>query len=104
MVVLITGASGGFGRVLGTTLVKKGMTVYGTMRRPEGDSKSLGINQRVHDIEHRSERTSQGHYGLSDYGWFSYEGSGEDSLSGSWSDVLLFLLSSLGGGDGDYGE
>jgi short-subunit dehydrogenase len=38
MVVLITGASGGFGRVLGTTLVKKGMTVYGTMRRPTGDS------------------------------------------------------------------
>jgi NAD(P)-dependent dehydrogenase (short-subunit alcohol dehydrogenase family) len=35
MVVLITGASGGFGRVLGETLVKKGMTVYGTMRRPE---------------------------------------------------------------------
>ena len=38
MVVLITGASGGFGRVLGTTLAAKGMTVYGTMRRPEGDS------------------------------------------------------------------
>jgi short-subunit dehydrogenase len=35
MVVLITGASGGFGRVLGETLVGKGMTVYGTMRRPE---------------------------------------------------------------------
>lgn len=35
MVVLITGASGGFGSVLGETLVAKGLTVYGTMRRPE---------------------------------------------------------------------
>ena len=46
MVVLITGASGGFGRVLGATLAQKGMTVYGTMRRPEGaDSQFL---ERVH--------------------------------------------------------
>jgi short-subunit dehydrogenase len=36
MVVLITGASGGFGTVLGTTLVSHGMTVYGTMRDPKG--------------------------------------------------------------------
>lgn len=36
MVVLITGASGGLGKVLGTTLVNKGMTVYGTTRNPEG--------------------------------------------------------------------
>ncbi len=36
MVVLITGASGGFGKVLGNTLVNKGMTVYGTMRQPHG--------------------------------------------------------------------
>jgi short-subunit dehydrogenase len=35
MIVLITGASGGFGRVLAQTLVDRGMTVYGTMRRPE---------------------------------------------------------------------
>lgn len=35
MVVLITGASGGFGSVLAETLVAKGMTVYGTMRSPE---------------------------------------------------------------------
>ena len=34
MVVLITGASGGLGSVLGTTLVDRGMTVYGTMRNP----------------------------------------------------------------------
>jgi short-subunit dehydrogenase len=35
-VVLITGASGGFGAVLGTTLTDRGMTVYGTMRDPDG--------------------------------------------------------------------
>jgi short-subunit dehydrogenase len=34
MVVLITGASGGLGSVLGATLVDRGMTVYGTMRDP----------------------------------------------------------------------
>ena len=34
MVILITGASGGFGRVLGKTLVEGGMAVYGTMRDP----------------------------------------------------------------------
>jgi short-subunit dehydrogenase len=36
MIVLITGASGGLGVVLGKTLVDKGMTVYGTMRNPAG--------------------------------------------------------------------
>lgn len=36
MVVLITGASGGLGKVLGNILVNKGMTVYGTTRNPEG--------------------------------------------------------------------
>jgi short-subunit dehydrogenase len=35
-VVLITGASGGFGAVLGRTLAERGMTVYGTMRDPKG--------------------------------------------------------------------
>ncbi len=35
MVVLITGASGGLGEVLGRHLVDKGMTVYGTMRNPD---------------------------------------------------------------------
>jgi short-subunit dehydrogenase len=35
MVVLITGASGGLGKVLGATLVQRGMTVYGTMRNPD---------------------------------------------------------------------
>ena len=34
MVVLITGASGGFGPVLGATLADRGMTVYGTLRDP----------------------------------------------------------------------
>ncbi len=34
MVVLITGASGGFGRVLGETLSKEGFRVYGTCRNP----------------------------------------------------------------------
>jgi len=36
MVVLVAGASGGLGRVLGATLAAKGCTVYGTMRSPEG--------------------------------------------------------------------
>jgi len=36
MIVLITGASGGFGKVLGATLAAKGLTVYGTMRNPVG--------------------------------------------------------------------
>lgn len=34
MIVLITGASGGVGRVLASTLATHGMTVYGTMRDP----------------------------------------------------------------------
>jgi len=36
MVVLITGASGGLGQVLGKLLTDKGETVYGTMRNPAG--------------------------------------------------------------------
>ena len=36
MIVLITGASGGFGETLGALLVEKNMTVYGTMRDPKG--------------------------------------------------------------------
>lgn len=36
MIVLLTGASGGLGAVLGNVLVGKGMTVYGTMRNPSG--------------------------------------------------------------------
>ncbi|MDJ0786845.1 MAG: SDR family NAD(P)-dependent oxidoreductase [Myxococcota bacterium] len=36
MVVLITGASGGLGQVLGRTLSEKGLRVTGTMRAPEG--------------------------------------------------------------------
>lgn len=37
MIVLITGASGGLGPVLGKTLLEKGMTVYGTSREPRDD-------------------------------------------------------------------
>ncbi|MGB5810431.1 MAG: SDR family oxidoreductase [Polyangiales bacterium] len=37
MIVLITGASGGLGPVLGRTLTEKGMRVYGTMRNPPSD-------------------------------------------------------------------
>jgi len=37
MVVLITGASGGFGKVLGAKLAREGWTVYGTARSPEPD-------------------------------------------------------------------
>jgi short-subunit dehydrogenase len=36
MIVLITGASGGLGQVLAKSLVDKDITVYGTMRKPEG--------------------------------------------------------------------
>jgi short-subunit dehydrogenase len=36
MVVLITGASGGFGAVLGELLAGEGLTVYGTCRNPSG--------------------------------------------------------------------
>lgn len=36
MIVMITGASGGFGSVLGNLLVGEGMTVYGTSRNPAG--------------------------------------------------------------------
>jgi short-subunit dehydrogenase len=36
MVVLVTGASGGLGRVLAETFANAGMTVYGTMRDPAG--------------------------------------------------------------------
>ena len=36
MVVLLTGATGGLGPVLGRVLVDEGMTVYGTARRTEG--------------------------------------------------------------------
>jgi len=35
MVVLVTGASGGLGRVLGPSLAARGMTVYGTARKPD---------------------------------------------------------------------
>ncbi len=37
MVVLITGASGGLGQVLGRALVTKGFVVYGTQRKPVSD-------------------------------------------------------------------
>ena len=43
MIVLITGASGGLGRVLGRTLVEKGMTVYGTMRNPAAAGSDSGF-------------------------------------------------------------
>ncbi|MBW2446139.1 MAG: SDR family NAD(P)-dependent oxidoreductase [Deltaproteobacteria bacterium] len=36
MIVLITGASGGLGPVVGRTLVERGLTVYGTARTVEG--------------------------------------------------------------------
>lgn len=36
MIVLVTGASGGFGSVLGETLAGQGMTVYGTSRQLPG--------------------------------------------------------------------
>lgn len=41
MVVLITGASGGFGSVLGATLAGRGMKVYGSMRDPSRAAPAL---------------------------------------------------------------
>ncbi len=41
--VLITGASGGLGGVLGSALVKHGMTVYGTARNPDGASDTIAF-------------------------------------------------------------
>lgn len=41
MIVLIAGASGGLGRILAETLIKDGMTVYGTARNPEAYQDSL---------------------------------------------------------------
>jgi short-subunit dehydrogenase len=40
MVVLITGASGGFGGVLGELLAKEGLTVYGTCRNPAANTQA----------------------------------------------------------------
>ena len=67
-------------------------------------SSAFSINRRVHEIEHQSERASQGHYKGSGEGWSSYGGSGEGSSSESLLEVLLYPLMSPGGGDGDYGE
>lgn len=43
MVVLITGASGGFGAVLGELLARKGLTVYGTCRNPSSQEKAASF-------------------------------------------------------------
>jgi short-subunit dehydrogenase len=43
MVVLITGASGGLGSVLGATLSNRGMKVYGTMRDPARTQQDWGF-------------------------------------------------------------
>jgi NAD(P)-dependent dehydrogenase (short-subunit alcohol dehydrogenase family) len=43
MVVLITGASGGLGSVLGASLAAEGMAVYGTMRDPAGAAQALSF-------------------------------------------------------------
>jgi len=43
MVVLITGASGGLGKVLGKLLVNEGLTVYGTMRSAQGKDKDYAF-------------------------------------------------------------
>jgi short-subunit dehydrogenase len=44
MIILITGASGGLGQVLGKLLVGKGETVYGTMRSPAGRESDYPFN------------------------------------------------------------
>jgi len=43
MIVLITGASGGFGSVLANLLASEGMTVYGTSRNPRGEGSGNGV-------------------------------------------------------------
>lgn len=43
MIVLIAGASGGFGSVLAKLLASEGMTVYGTSRNPSGESGVDGL-------------------------------------------------------------
>lgn len=50
MIVLITGASGGLGPVLGNLLVSKGMTVYGTMRNPEGKEQNYPFTALAMEI------------------------------------------------------
>jgi short-subunit dehydrogenase len=54
MIVLITGASGGFGSVLAATLAERGMKVYGTMRNPDathGDRPFTALAMEVTDTE-----------------------------------------------------
>ncbi len=43
MIVLITGASGGFGRVLGEFLASRGLTGYGTCRNPSSQEHSASF-------------------------------------------------------------
>lgn len=50
MVILVTGATGGFGQVLGEFLKKQGETVYGTSRRPEACSEDLGFPLLAMDV------------------------------------------------------
>ena len=50
MVVLIAGASGGFGKVLGNLLVDEGMTVYGTSRNPTGKENEYAFTMLAMEI------------------------------------------------------
>jgi short-subunit dehydrogenase len=43
MVILITGASGGLGAVLGEILASEGLTVYGTCRNPDAQKRSTSF-------------------------------------------------------------
>jgi NADP-dependent 3-hydroxy acid dehydrogenase YdfG len=50
VIVLVTGASGGFGGVLARTLVAKGLTVYGTMRSPEKSAPDLPFTMLAMEV------------------------------------------------------
>lgn len=54
MVVLLTGASGGLGIVLGKLLADRGMTVYGTMRDPKGKEQDFPFPLLAMEITNES--------------------------------------------------
>ena len=54
MVVLIPGASGGFGSVLAEYLANQGMTVYGTCRNPDASSPPNGVHMLAMEVSDSS--------------------------------------------------
>ncbi|MEL7233266.1 MAG: SDR family NAD(P)-dependent oxidoreductase [Chloroflexota bacterium] len=56
-VALVTGASSGFGKLIAETLIRDGLTVYGTSRRDRPDTAS-GVKMRVMDVTNESSITA----------------------------------------------